>query len=261
MTYEQELEVIQKKKNGIKLRQIMSDYSIKSTKTIYDIIKRNGIKKIANKKYQVNDDYFSIIDTEDKAYWLGFLYADGYVRLKNNKSGQLKLKLSKKDKEHIILFNKYLSSNYPIKDFESVVKYKDGLSKSNVSELSIYNTKLVNDLIKNGCVNNKTFVIRFPDIEYSLYRHFLRGYFDGDGCIHISKKNQPTVKIISNDLFIIDMKDYLIKMGIERVKIVKNVNVKNLVIYNKTDCLRFMSLIYDNSSIFLKRKHDIFNNI
>lgn len=261
MTTEQEIEIIQKRKNGVKIRQIMSEYSIKSVKTIYDIIKRNGIKKIGNKKYQVDGDYFATIDSEEKAYWLGFLYADGYVRIKNNRSGQLKLKLSSKDRSHIELFNKCLSSNYPIKDYISIIKYKDGESKSNVSEVSIYNTKIVNDLIYNGCISNKTFLIRLPIIDISIIRHFIRGYFDGDGCISISKKGQPSIKIISNGDFINDIRDYLINVGVSRINIRDNGRVKNLMIESKIDCLRFKELIYNDSRIFLKRKFEIFDNL
>ncbi len=261
MTTEQEIEIIQKKKNGVKIRQIMSEYSIKSVKTIYDIVKRNGIKRIGNKKYQVDDDYFSNIDTEEKAYWLGFLYADGYVRLKYNRSGQLKLKLSSKDRSHIELFNKCLSSNYPIKDSISIIKYKGSESKSNVSEVSIYNTKIVNDLIYNGCISNKTFLIRIPSIDISIIRHFIRGYFDGDGCISISKKGHPSIKIISNIDFIGDIRDYLISVGISCINIRDNGRVKNLMIENKVDCIRFKELIYTDSRIFLKRKFEIFDKL
>lgn len=52
----------------------------------YSIIKRNGVSKIPNKKYKVNEDYFKLIDNQDKAYWLGFLYADGYVRIHQGRS-------------------------------------------------------------------------------------------------------------------------------------------------------------------------------
>ena len=124
MTTEQEIEIIKKKNNGFKNKQIMLEYSIKSPKTIYDIVKRKGIKKIANKKYDVNENYFSSIEGEERAYWLGFLYADGYVRIKG-KSGQLTLKLSSKDRDHIVLFNKCLESNYPIK--EKLILFFDNL--------------------------------------------------------------------------------------------------------------------------------------
>ncbi len=107
----------------------------------------------------------SIIDNEYKAYWLGFLYADGYVRMKYNRSGELKLKLSSKDKEHILLFNKCISSNYPIKDLVSTILYKGQKSNSNVSTVSIYNTKIVNDLIKIGCVSKKLFLSDYQKMK------------------------------------------------------------------------------------------------
>lgn len=261
MTTEQELEIIKKKNDGVKLSVIMEEYSIKTPKTIYDIIKRNGIKKIGNKKYNVDENYFSIIDNEYKAYWLGFLYADGYVRMKYNRSGELKLKLSSKDKEHILLFNKCISSNYPIKDSVSTILYKGQKSNSNVSTVSIYNTKIVNDLIKIGCVSKKTFVIRLPKIENSLYRHFIRGYFDGDGCLSESNKGHFTIKIISNEHFIEDIKNYLLSIGLNKIYIKTNGKVKSLLIYNIKDCLTFKNFIYDNSSIYLERKYKIFEKI
>lgn len=258
MTNEEEIEIINKRKNGARLTQIMNEYSIKSPKTIYDIIKRNGIKKVGNKKYIVDENYFSIIDSEEKAYWLGFLYADGYVRLKNNRSGQLKFKLSIKDRNHIELFNSCMNSNYKIKDYTSSVKYNGGFSKSNVSELSIYNTKIVKDLIRLGCVNKKTFSIRMPDIEKSLYRHFIRGYFDGDGNIYKNKNrsNSFQVSIASNFEFNSDIKGIL---GYGRIY--KNGNI-HLLIFSKLDeVLDFYNYIYDNASIYLLRKKQIFEKI
>jgi hypothetical protein len=258
MTQEQEIEIISMRKNGVKLRKIMEDFNIKSTKTIYDIIKRNGIKKIGNKKYNVDDSYFSCIDNEEKAYWLGFLYADGYVRLKNGRSGQLKLKLSSKDKNHIYLFNSCLSSNYPIKDYTSLVTYKLSKSSSRVSEVSIFNTKIVKDLMSFGCLNKKTFLIRFPKIDVSLYRHFIRGYFDGDGCIY-KIKNRPnsfSVQIASNFDFLLDIKNIL-KYGDIR----KSKNIYILTILKLDDILDFYNFIYENSNIFLERKKEIFEKI
>lgn len=258
MTNEEEIEIINKRKNGVRLTQIMNEYSIKSPKTIYDIIKRNGIKKVGNKKYIVDENYFSIIDSEEKAYWLGFLYADGYVRLKNNRSGQLKFKLSVKDRNHIDLFNSCVNSNYKIKDYTSSVKYKGGFSKSNVSELSIYNTKIVKDLIRLGCVNKKTFSIRMPDIEKSLHRHFIRGYFDGDGNIYKNKNrsNSFQVSIASNFEFNSDIKDIL---GYGRIY--KNGNIHLLIFSKLSEVLDFYNYIYDNSTIYLLRKKQIFEKI
>lgn len=98
------------------------------------------------KKYQVNENYFEKIDSEEKAYWLGFLYADGNVRMHKNKSGILKLKLKQSDKKHIEKFSKCLNSNYPIKSGIEIIKNKGKEYKCYHSTINIYNTKLVKDL-------------------------------------------------------------------------------------------------------------------
>lgn len=258
MTYEQELEIIKKKREGFSNRQIMTEYSIKSVKTIYDIIKRNGIKKVGNKKYFVDEKYFQNIDSEEKAYWLGFLFADGYVRMKNSRSGELKLKLSSKDKHHIELFNKCLSSNYKIKDSISKVEKNNKVSISNVASLSIYNTNMVGDLIKLGCTNNKTFSIRFPKIDKSLNRHFIRGYFDGDGNIYknINRPNSFSITIASNLKFIEDIKK---EIGVG--SIIEHGNIFLLSIRKIKEVKFLHDYMYCESNIFLKRKKDIFDKI
>jgi len=130
-----------------------------------------------------NDTYFENIDTEDKSYWLGFFYADGYVR-KRHDSGQFKLKLCKKDKNHIELFKTNIKSEHIITDGVEFFTKNNKKYKSEYSLLNIYSLKLVDDLIKHGCVQNKTQKIRFPILKNELIQHFIRGYFDGDGCIY-----------------------------------------------------------------------------
>ena len=209
-------------------------------------------KLIPNKKYVVNDNYFEVIDTEYKAYWLGFLYADGYVRMKNNRSGELKLKLCLKDRKHIELFRKCLESTHPIKDGNSYVIKDNKRYESEYSTFSIYNTKMVNDLFNLGCLNNKTFKIRMPVIEESLIRHFIRGYFDGDGYISLNK-NSASCGITSNELFLIDILK-IINYG----KISKRKNIHDLIFYHKNNIENFYILLYENSNIYLNRKKEIF---
>lgn len=252
MNIEQELEIIKKKNNKIPLKTIMLEYDIKNAKTIYDIIERNGREKTINKKYDINESYFSEIDNQDKAYWLGFLYADGYVRMKNNRSGELKLKLAIKDKHHIELFRECLESNHIIKDVITNVVVDGRKYESECSTFSVYNTRLVKDLIKHGCMNNKTFKIRFPSIREDLVRHFIRGYFDGDGYISINK-NSANCGITSNNLFLNDIKDIL-KYGTIR----KRKNIYDLLFYSKENIKNFYHFIYDDSNIYLNRKKDVF---
>lgn len=151
---EQEKEIITKKANGELNSKLMEEYGIKYH-LIYQVLKRNGKDKpISNKRYDVNDNYFENIDTEEKAYWLGFLYADGYVRAikckdgLTNRFGELKLKLSINDKEHIELFKKCICSTHKIKDMESTVINNGKTSHTICSSFSVFNLKMVEDLFK-----------------------------------------------------------------------------------------------------------------
>lgn len=229
--------------------------------TITKIAKNNNIILKSAKKYSCDENYFNKIDSNDKAYWLGFLYADGYVRMKKGRSAELRLKLSKKDKEHVELFKKCIKSTHPIKESESVVKYKDDkISKSLCSFISIFNKKIVSDLFKNGCVNKKSLIIRFPDIKASYIRHFIRGYFDGDGCIYANKSYMLSLISVSKE-FLEEIKSIFsnklkIKTNISTYK-----NKHKLYVCNKDDIYKIYRYFYKDSKIFLYRKKCFFDNI
>jgi hypothetical protein len=261
-TLDQELEIIKIKKEGILTnKEIQVKFNIKHKNTIYQIIDRGGREHIIpNKKYNVNENYFENIDTEDKAYWLGFLYADGCVRLREG--GELRLKLKKSDKNHIELFNKCLNSNYPIKNeiyYAGIKKYKCESEYVNIS-----NTKLVKDLIKQGCIQTKTFKIKFPDLNENLMNHFIRGYFDGDGCIYKVKKLKNTFQIFiaGNENFTQSLREHLSKIfNSDKILVYLKHKTYILVINNKLDCLKFKNYIYNNFITFLKRKKYIFDEL
>jgi len=256
-----ELKIIEDKQNGMSIKNIVEKHNIKSVKTIYDIIQRKGIKRIANKKYDVNSKFFKTIDTEKKAYWLGFLYADGYVRMKNDRSGELRLKLKQSDRNHIELFNNHLNSNYPIKDITSKVIVEDKEYNSLCSSLSIYNTEIVQDLFDKGCVNNKTQKIRLPEINDNLMKHFIRGYFDGDGSISSNKKftNNYTISMVSNKIFIKEIKKYLEEKIIIEPTIYDYENYSTITISKIEDVITTYNYLYEESNIYLKRKKIKFN--
>ena len=78
-------------------------------------------------KYSYDSNFFEKIDSEAKAYWLGFLYADGYIH-RNYKNGKIKsmsleLSLKSEDRAHLENFLRDIRSNVPIKD--KVIKLND----------------------------------------------------------------------------------------------------------------------------------------
>jgi hypothetical protein len=200
------------------------------------------------RKYTLNENFFDNLN-EKSCYWLGFLYADGYVR--QRKSSELRLKLKEDDKPHIEKFIKDLDSNSPIK------YYSDG--KSNCCYVSINSNKLVSKLFELGCVQNKTQEIRLPsNMPNKLINHFIRGYFDGDGSIYKlkSRSNSYKISICSNNNFIDDIYNFF-NFG----SIVKYENY-GLWIINKIDYIKyFRDFIYKDKETFLERKFIIFESI
>jgi len=261
LTIEQEKDVIELKRKGYKNEIIRSKYNI-SQSCLQHIMQRNGREHIiANKKYSIDENYFEKIDTEDKSYWLGFLYADGYVRLHKERSGQLVIKLKNTEVKHLELFNKCLNSNYPIlNDIKSEVIVDGKIHTSLVCILNIYNTKLVKDLFKLGCINKKSMIIEFPNfLNDELLRHFIRGYFDGDGSI-----SNLCISFVSGSYnFLFSLKNYLNKkiIGIEKEFDINNVekNYFYISFTNEKFFTNFYNFIYKNSHIFLKRKKDKFD--
>ena len=83
--------------------------------------------------------------------------------------------MSISDKEHLIEFNKHIKSTYPIK-----------IEREKYVKLKISNKHIGNSLINKGCIPKKSLILEFPNLSQVpkfLIRHFIRGYFDGDGCI------------------------------------------------------------------------------
>lgn len=207
-------------------------------------------------KYSCNEKYFEKIDTEDKAYWLGFIYADGCVR--NDKS-VLAIVLSKKDNELLETFNKCIDSNYQIKN----------INRGNFDyiDLRINSRKLCKDLIDKGCYPQKTFILKFPTQEQvpsHLINHFIRGYFDGDGCIYanLCKVNNRPSLFMRTEINFLGTKELLegilhyIPSSNAKISKKKTDNIYALRIYNKKEIILVMDYIYENATIFLHRKYE-----
>lgn len=135
-----------------------------------------GLKtwKTKPRRLSVNDDFFEVIDTEEKAYWLGFLFADGSIRSSRN---EVAIQLQRGDKRHLEKFRDALDSEYGIWDIDH-----DGILKTGTA---ITSDKMVSDLISHGCVPNKTHKDTYPDIDGALELAMIRGWFDGDGCFGV----------------------------------------------------------------------------
>lgn len=212
---------------------------------------------------EVDENYFNIINTEDKAYWLGFLYADGYIKKRKSNSYTVELCLAEIDLEHLKKFKKTLKSNCTIR--RKIVKLNN---KEFVAyRLCISREKMYNDLINKGCIENKSLVLTFPNSDIfedkNLVKHFIRGYVDGDGCIGIyGKNNTPHLSMLGTYDFLNGVLMWLKEHG----KLDTSANVtrctgkgKEKIFQLSLSNRKAMSALfhlYENSNIYLERKYN-----
>jgi hypothetical protein len=205
-----------------------------------------------NRKYHVNTHYFETINTEGKAYWLGFLYADGSVH--SNKP-VITLSLAKRDKDHLTKFKRHLNSGHPIKPV-------NGLMSVGIGSVS-----LKSDLIRLGVKPNKSTTGSpcLTKIPLPLRQHFWRGVFDGDGWVCYNgvkgrNKGHWQVGLCGTLETVVEFYDYIYThLGVSPYIDHRDLN-KNFarVSYNSLEAAKAVTkLLYSNSTVFLSRKLEL----
>ncbi len=208
-----------------------------------------------NQRYQRNSTYFREIDHERKAYWLGFLAADGNVH-----GNKLSFTLKANDREILETFLSDLKSNAPIR---LVTQKNSGNSKLTTSaRIKIGDKALTSDLKKWGVVERKTFVLKFPKIKEQFLRHFIRGYFDGDGCISKNTMQVSFSIVSANFDFITEVQKNLIQnCKLNKIKIGKYGSIYDLRYVGNLQGLRIYNYLYKDATRYLLRKKDKFEKI
>lgn len=214
------------------------------------------------RKYKVNENYFEEIDTEEKAYWLGFLYADGCVTQATQLSKRLQVNLSIKDKEHLQLLKDSLDSTAKIREFLNDSS-KQGFGKSEQCNLTINSNKLCNDLINKGCIPNKTNTANIPNIDKMQLKYFIRGLIDGDGSFTKSPRKDCSgyrvqFELVGNSLNLIEfVRDFFLDNGINtNIYLRKTNNTKRLITSSTKEISKMFELLYKDSKIHLQRKYN-----
>lgn len=124
-------------------------------------------------KYDRN--IFDVIDNQEKAYWLGFIVADGYL---NTSKNMLRIKLGERDQGHLIKFIKFIGG-----DINMLKTEVHGITGNNVMYVSLYSKEITSALLKLGIRQAKSGEETVCDIEDQYHKSFIRGIWDGDGFI------------------------------------------------------------------------------
>lgn len=204
--------------------------------------------------------FFSKIDSEEKAYVLGFMYADGYITGK-----YFGFKQSAKDKEILEKIQIALKSKHKIGEYINSNGYGQGNA---YCSLIISNEKMVSDLQKLGVVFSKSKVLQFPNQEQvpsHLLRHFIRGYFDGDGSIYkVMQGDTYGISFTGTKDFLTGVSNFFQNNGINTIAQVYKYNNKDIYDYKiggRNNVKAVGDILYDGASIFMNRKKALFDEI
>lgn len=251
--------------NNISCVDLAKIYNLRPS-SIRTMLIRRGIKikpmESHTRKYSINENYFNVIDTEEKAYFLGLMYADGY----NYNNKRLTISLQEEDLYILEKFKKCINYGGPIRNFFITKRDK---TKSYHNSLSIRGIKLAEQISKLGCFPCKSLTLNFPteeQVSEKFLKHFIRGMMDGDGSIITplgGKHKYHGCTLTSTVMFCEKLKNYVKKhFDIHCTIIFCNKNTKTttrrLIISGRKQAKRFLDWIYVDANIelLLKRKYE-----
>jgi hypothetical protein len=265
--------VIELYKNSIGVMDISRSENLSKT-TVRKILKDAGARDIKrsdiDRSHLIVKNYFAVIDTEQKAYFLGLMYADGNIYPGKNKRihHTISINLIESDVLLLELFRDCVFPTHPLY-FVDINSKKP--TQNNQYKLQFNCKEMAEDLLFHGCPPKKSLILKFPTtIPSHLIQHFLRGYIDGDGCISSRVyKNPPnyisyTVSLMSTMDFCVSTKNIMIDLfdihPTLSLRHTKNNNfiTTELIFGGNQQVYRFLSWLYQDATIYLARKHEKF---
>jgi hypothetical protein len=259
----QKLDIIEDFKLNDDLNMLSLKYGI-CRSSVRGLLKRRGLTlkngSESRRKYTINENFFDELN-ENSLYVLGILYADGYH---NEKRKSIRISLKETDSEILLKINNLIGSNRPLG--------VDSFKGENFTQkyLDINNVTISKKLTELGCVQNKTFKITFPDfLSQENLKHFIRGYFDGDGGLStyevVDKKTKKP--IIKYKLTFRGTKDFckkLKKILEDELNVggsISSEKIPSLSYSGKNQIIKLMDYLYRDSTIYLSRKFQKYKTI
>ena len=199
-------------------------------------------------------DFFKTIDTEEKAYWLGFIASDGNIR---KDLLECSITVQESDSNHLKKFSKCFEDYYTVKHYNYSYSYP-------IAKISIYSKQCCLDLEKYGIIPNKSLSLKVNKelIPNNLLKDFIRGYFDGNGSIYRSTLNRNSgynyeewgCNFVGSYEMILLIKDFFKSNN----PIIKRKAVFSIDWGGTLSTYEVLKKLYENSTIFLDRKKEKF---
>lgn len=240
-----------------------------NNKPIAVVLEEFGIRRSQKRfvrKYKVDEEYFDVIDTANKAYVVGFLSADG---CNMPSKSTISMSLEESDKEILEEIRQDMKNEHPLEFIDYSKKHDFGYRYKNQYRLLIFSAHMCDTLRQIGVVQNKSLKLEFSQhIPVELVSHYIRGVFDGDGSIGVKNiqnyKGTISVSITSTFNFCKTLQKILFdELNIQaRVTEAGNHNGITAALYitKKADMKTFLDWIYQDATLYLKRKYEVYIN-
>lgn len=255
-----EEKIIELYRGGKTAREILPLFAnkVKSENTIMSIVKQAGINRGNGVQTDADVNYFETIDTEEKAYFLGLFLSDGNVHKVKRNTEQYAIQICLQSKDSYILSR--------FKDeIHSLNKLRFAKNR-NECYFGIHSVKMAHDLMRYGVVPCKSLIAELNyDVPKDLFRHYIRGLFDGNGTVYKYKYKNGTERLrfglYGTYKIVTQFQDWLVEqIGITKHKIFNKGTVSFTVYQKEKDVRQFYDLIYKDTTIYLKRKKELFDN-
>lgn len=228
--------------------------------------------RVNQRTYTLNEDFFKNINNQDVIYWLGFIMADGNIRHHRHEHA-LKVHLAIKDEQHLNKLKQSLNYNGPLRYKDPHIMTAKGHSYRAQASVTLQVTSktLIQDLIHLDCLPNKTYVgTKISNkIPQDMIRHFIRGYFDGDGSIVIDNqkrkgkftKPQLSLFILGSEPLLEQIRTIIsATLDVNLPKISKRKGVCCIKWTGNKQAYKIFEWLYQDANIFLDRKFNVYNN-
>jgi len=234
---------------GLSYKKIGDRFGV-SDNSIRGLLKRRGVTprtlSESHRRIECNHGYFGQMLDEQRAYWIGFLLADGGITKRSyGQTNRVTCRLAPCDIGHLRKLLSALGSGHKITD----------VGHQGV-QLSISSSEMVQDLSKHHVSPRKSANHQFSKaIPENLLKHYFRGYFDGNGGISRHRSSKWSINCAAGENFLIAFRDWIGgQIGGHPAKISFADGIHRIAWAGTHRCREILDLMYHDASIYLERK-------